>query len=161
MPKTIVVIGGAASGPVAAARARGFDEEARIILLEKNPHISWVHADLRYHLEDRVIDLGAMDAERATFFEKRHRIEVRTGTEAVAIDVDARRVVVKDGDGTSESSQSSSSSNKLRGSSLTEDGAAALHNANKPIVELRKNGSPYTPMSRRTCRKRTGRLRSS
>jgi NADPH-dependent 2,4-dienoyl-CoA reductase/sulfur reductase-like enzyme/rhodanese-related sulfurtransferase len=100
MPKTIVVIGGAASGPVAAARARGFDEEARIILVERNPHVSWVQADLRYHLEGRVVDLDKMDAERAAFFEKRHRIEVRTGTEAVGIDVDSRRVVVRDADGT-------------------------------------------------------------
>lgn len=95
LPRTIVIIGGAASGPVAASRARGFDEHARIVLLEKNPHVSWVHADLRYHLEGRVRGLSDMDAERSAFFEKRHRIDVLTGTEATAIDVDARRVHIK------------------------------------------------------------------
>lgn len=99
MARTIVVIGGALGGPVAAARARGYDEDARILLLERHPHVSWVQADLRYHLEGRVHRLADLDQERASFFDRRHRIEVRTGCEAVGIDVDARRVLVRSVDG--------------------------------------------------------------
>jgi NADPH-dependent 2,4-dienoyl-CoA reductase/sulfur reductase-like enzyme/rhodanese-related sulfurtransferase len=100
MPKNIVVIGGAQGGPAAAARARGFDEHARIVLIEKNEDVSWIRADLRYHLEGRVSNLEELDRERQSFFNKRHRIEVRNGCEAVGIDVDARRVLVKTKDGT-------------------------------------------------------------
>ncbi len=98
MARTIVVIGGALGGPVAAARARGYDEDARILLLERHTHVSWVQADLRYHLEGRVHRLRELDQERATFFDRRHRIEVRTGCEAIGIDVDARRVLVRSAD---------------------------------------------------------------
>lgn len=103
MARTIVVIGGALGGPVAAARARGYDENARIVLLERHSHVSWVQADLRYHLAGRVHRLAALDQERANFFDRRHRIEVRTGVEAIGIDVDARRVLVRSvEDGTTE-----------------------------------------------------------
>lgn len=102
MQKTIVVIGGAQGGPTAAARARELDESARIVLLEKHSHVSWVQAGLRYHLEGKVPRLEALDQERSAFFEKRYRIEVRTGSEAVGIDVDARRVHVRGEGGTLE-----------------------------------------------------------
>lgn len=97
--QTIVVIGGAQGGPLAAARAREFDEKARIVLLEKAPHVSWIHAGLRYHLVGMVKKSEEFDQDRTLFFEKRHRIEVRTHTEAVAIDVDARRVIVQNQNG--------------------------------------------------------------
>ena len=97
--QTIVVIGGAQAGPVAAARAREFSEHARIILLEKAPHVSWVQADLKSHLKGRVPRLDVLDQDRTNFFEKRYRIEVRTNTEAIALDNDSRRVLVRSPDG--------------------------------------------------------------
>lgn len=98
MARTIVVIGGAGGGPVAAARARELDEHARIVLLEKKPRPSWVQAGLRQllsptgHKARRVADL---EAERETFFDQRHRIEVRTSTEAVRIDPESHRIVLR------------------------------------------------------------------
>ncbi|MCP4502857.1 MAG: FAD-dependent oxidoreductase [Deltaproteobacteria bacterium] len=99
MSKTIVVIGGANGGPVAAARIRSFAEDARIILLEKRNHVSWVQAGLRFHLEGKVGRLEDLDVERSSFFEKRYRIEVRTGAEVVALDSDSQRVVVRTSEG--------------------------------------------------------------
>ncbi len=37
--RTIVIVGGAQSGPTAAARAREVDEKARILMLERAPHV--------------------------------------------------------------------------------------------------------------------------
>jgi NADPH-dependent 2,4-dienoyl-CoA reductase/sulfur reductase-like enzyme/rhodanese-related sulfurtransferase len=93
--RSIVIIGGAQGGPTAAARARAFDEDARIILLEKEDNVAWVQAGLRHHLEGNVPRLAELDADRAEFFNQRHRIDVRTGHEAIRIDVDARRVHVR------------------------------------------------------------------
>lgn len=98
MASTIVVIGGANGGPVAAARAREFAEDARIVLLEKRNHVSWVQAGLRYHLAGEVGRISELDTDRQEFFKKRHRIEVRTGCEVVGIDADSRRVIVKTGE---------------------------------------------------------------
>lgn len=100
MAKTIVVIGGAHGGPTAAARARQYNEDARIILLEKAADVSWVQAGLRHHLAGTVRNVSEMGAERATFFEKRYKIDVRTETEATALDLDARAVVVRGPSGT-------------------------------------------------------------
>ncbi len=100
MTRTIVVIGGAGGGPVAAARARELDEHARIVLVEKKPHVSWVQAGLKHHLEGKVTRLAELDEDRRQFFAGRHRIELRTGTEAVRIDPDSHRLVVKNADGT-------------------------------------------------------------
>jgi NADPH-dependent 2,4-dienoyl-CoA reductase/sulfur reductase-like enzyme/rhodanese-related sulfurtransferase len=95
MARTIVVIGGAAGGPVAAARARELDEHARIVLVEKRPHVSWVQAGLKHHLEGRVLGLTELDEDRRQFFADRHRIELRTGTEAIRLDADSQRLVVR------------------------------------------------------------------
>ena len=95
--RTIVVIGGAGGGPTAASRAREFDEDARIVLVEKKPHVSWVQAGLRHHLEGRVQRLQQLDEDRREFFASRHRIELRTNTEAVRIDPDSQRVVLRTG----------------------------------------------------------------
>ncbi len=93
--RTIVVIGGAGGGPAAAARAREVDEHARIVLVEKKPRVAWVHAGLRHHLEGKVQRLRDLDDERATFFHERHRVEVRTGTEAVRIDPESHRIALR------------------------------------------------------------------
>jgi NADPH-dependent 2,4-dienoyl-CoA reductase/sulfur reductase-like enzyme/rhodanese-related sulfurtransferase len=95
MSKTIVIIGGAGGGPVAAARARELNENARIILVEKKPHVSWVQAGLKHHLEGRVTRLSDLDEDRRQFFADRHRIELRTGTDAVRLDADSQRLVVR------------------------------------------------------------------
>jgi NADPH-dependent 2,4-dienoyl-CoA reductase/sulfur reductase-like enzyme/rhodanese-related sulfurtransferase len=99
MSRTIVVIGGAGGGPVAAARARELDEHARIILVEKRPQVSWVQPGLKHHLEGKVARLAELDDDRREFFAGRHRIELRTGTEAVRIDPDSHRLVVKNAAG--------------------------------------------------------------
>ncbi len=95
MSRTIVVIGGAGGGPVAAARARELDEHARIVLVEKRSHVSWVQAGLRHHLEGLVTRLDELDEDRRQFFADRHRIELRTGTEAVRLDPDSHRLVLR------------------------------------------------------------------
>lgn len=99
MSRTIVVIGGAGGGPVAAARVRELDESARIILVEKRAHVSWVQAGLRYHLEGKVHGHSELDEDRRQFFADRHRIELRLGTEAVRLDPDSHRLVLKSAQG--------------------------------------------------------------
>ena len=78
--KKIIVIGGAHGGPTAAARAREYDENAHVMLVEKKDHVSWVHAGLRYHLSGDVTDFDEVEQEREAFFTKRYRIDVRDQT---------------------------------------------------------------------------------
>src|SRR6185436_14369602 len=93
--RTIVVVGGAVSGPTAAARARELDEEARIVLLERSRDVSYAACGLAYHLSGEAPSLDALNRERADFFWDVYRVEVRTGASVVAIDPKARVVRLK------------------------------------------------------------------
>ncbi len=99
MTRTIVVIGGAHGGPVAAARARQFNETARIILVEKSSHVTWVQADLRYYLESDLTLLEKSLSEKEHYFARHFNIDVRVNTKAVALDMDAKFVLLERQDG--------------------------------------------------------------
>ncbi len=93
--RTIVVIGGSQGGPTAAARAREFDEDARIILVERRPFVSWVKAGLAHQVRGEADGLSGIAQDRSSFFQSRYGIEVRTGCEAVGLDNDARRILLR------------------------------------------------------------------
>ncbi|TGL58158.1 hypothetical protein EHQ58_12315 [Leptospira ognonensis] len=86
LPKTIVIIGGALAGPVAASRAREIDGKARIILLERNTRVSYAMAGLSFHLSGEVKNLEDLNKEREDYFQKVYNIEVYTRTEVLKID---------------------------------------------------------------------------
>jgi NADPH-dependent 2,4-dienoyl-CoA reductase/sulfur reductase-like enzyme len=94
---TVVVIGGALSGPAAAARAREIDSQARIILLEQGTAIRYVVGGLAYHLSGEVRSLQALNRARAREFRDVFRIDVRTGVRINRLDPDAHVVHLESG----------------------------------------------------------------
>jgi len=95
--RTIVVLGGALSGPTAAARARETDPFARIIILERSRDVSYAGCALAYHVSGEVPLLDSLNQEKADFFDRVYGIEVRTGVEITRIDPGARSVHWKGG----------------------------------------------------------------
>lgn len=95
--RTIVIVGGALSGPTAAARAREVDEHARILLIERNAHVSYAVGGLAYHLSGEVKAIADLDSQRADFFASVYGVEVWTGAEATALDAPARVLTVQRG----------------------------------------------------------------
>jgi len=93
--RTVVIVGGAVSGPTAAARARELDEAARIVLLERSRDVSYAACGLAYHLSGEAPSLDALNRERADFFWDVYRVDVRTGVSALAIDAEAHAVRLK------------------------------------------------------------------
>ena len=91
---TIVIIGGALAGPTAAARAREVDEHAKIILIERGPRVSYALCGLSYHLSGEVADIGALDQERAEFFDSVYGVDVWTGAEVTKIDTNVQQLTV-------------------------------------------------------------------
>lgn len=83
--KTIVVLGGALSGPTAAARARETDPSARVFLLERSPNVSYAACGLAYHISGEVPSLESLNSQKADFFSKVYGIEARTGVEAKSL----------------------------------------------------------------------------
>jgi NADPH-dependent 2,4-dienoyl-CoA reductase/sulfur reductase-like enzyme/rhodanese-related sulfurtransferase len=98
----IVIVGGVAAGPKAAARARRLDPQAEITVLEKGDYISYSGCGLPFLISGEVPEVksllstpaGAMrDAE---FFRRVKDVNFLTGKEVTAIDREHRAVAVRD-----------------------------------------------------------------
>jgi NADPH-dependent 2,4-dienoyl-CoA reductase/sulfur reductase-like enzyme/rhodanese-related sulfurtransferase len=94
--RTILVVGGALSGPTAAARAREIDDAARIILLEQGGAVSYAVGGLASRVSGEVTSQRALDREDSLFFDEVYRVDVRTGLRVQRIDA-GRHAVTVDG----------------------------------------------------------------
>ena len=101
-PLRIVVVGGVAAGPKAAARARRLDPNAEITIVERGPVISYAGCGLPYYISGLVEDRKALMASAMgvlrspAFFAKAKRVRVLVGTEATAINREAKTLAVRD-----------------------------------------------------------------
>ena len=92
---TIVIVGGVAGGASAATRARRMNEQARIIMFEKDAYVSFANCGLPYYLGGEIQERAKLLVATPELFEKRFRIEVRTRQEVTAIDRAAKMVTVE------------------------------------------------------------------
>ncbi len=90
--KKIVVIGGSAAGPKAAAKARRIDEKAQVILFQKDPELSMASCGYPYYVggvfDDRNMLLCTPTGvtRDSQFYLNAKAIDARTNTEITAID---------------------------------------------------------------------------
>jgi NADPH-dependent 2,4-dienoyl-CoA reductase/sulfur reductase-like enzyme/rhodanese-related sulfurtransferase len=98
----IVVIGGVAAGPKAAARARRLAPEAEITILERGNFVSYAACGIPYLVSGETPDLKDILStpvgvvRDAGFFKAVKDIRVLTGKEAVALNRGQKQVIVKD-----------------------------------------------------------------
>ena len=96
--KQIVVIGGSAAGPKAAAKARRLDEGAEIILLQKGADLSMASCGYPYYVggtfDDRnqLLCTPAGVVRNPGFYLNAKAIDARTNTDVVGIDRKSRTV---------------------------------------------------------------------
>lgn len=95
-----LIIGGVAGGATAAARIRRADETAQIILLEKGKHISYANCGLPYYIGGTIKQREKLFVQTPEAFARRYAVDVRTQSEAIAIDTQRRAVTVRCSDGT-------------------------------------------------------------
>ncbi|NLV66953.1 MAG: FAD-dependent oxidoreductase [Spirochaetes bacterium] len=99
--KKIIVIGGSAAGPKAAARARRMDENAEITIIQKAPDLSMASCGYPYYVggvfDDRNMLLCTPTGvvRDPKFYLNAKGIVARTETEAVKIDRKTKTVTVK------------------------------------------------------------------
>lgn len=93
---TILIVGGVAGGASAAARARRVNERARIILFERDAHVSFANCGLPYVIGGEITERDKLLIATPELFRERFRIEARIRHEVIAIDRVAKRVTVKD-----------------------------------------------------------------
>jgi len=98
MTRRIIVVGGSAAGPKAAARARRMDEDADIIILQKDPDLSMASCGYPYYVggyfDDRNMLLctptGVVRSPQ--FYLNAKNIKAMVSTEATAIDTKKHEV---------------------------------------------------------------------
>ena len=95
MGKT-VIIGGVAGGATAAARLRRMDEHAKIVMLERGEHISFANCGMPYYIGGTIADREDLLLQTPESFGGRFNVDVRTLSEALAIDRAAKTVSVSD-----------------------------------------------------------------
>lgn len=94
MPKHnhIVIIGGTACGPKAAARARRLDPTAKITIVEQRDNLSTATCGLPYFISGVIKDEGDMIARETDYFRDVFDMEVLTHTQAQSIDTKAHTI---------------------------------------------------------------------
>ena len=88
----IVVLGGALSGPTAAAHARETDCRAQIVLLERAKTVSYAVGGLPYVLSGEIVARTDIAPHRPEFFRHDYAVDVRTGVSVERIDPGKRKV---------------------------------------------------------------------
>lgn len=91
-----LIIGGVAGGASCAARLRRLDEKAEIVILERGEFISFANCGLPYYIGGEITEKSNLTLQTPESFKARFNIEVRTFSEAVAIDTENKIVTVKD-----------------------------------------------------------------
>lgn len=98
----VLIVGGVAGGAGAATRLRRLSEDAEIILFEKGEYISYANCGLPYYIGGTIREKERLLVTKPELLRERFRVDVRTMSEVVRIDREAKTVTVKNHkDGTS------------------------------------------------------------
>jgi len=81
MGKKVVIVGGVAGGASAAARLRRLDEQAEIILLERDEYISFANCGLPYYIGETIRERDKLLVQTPEAMRARFAIDVRVNSE--------------------------------------------------------------------------------
>lgn len=90
----IVIVGGVAGGASAAARLRRLDEQAEIIMFERGEYISFANCGLPYYIGGEIAKKSALILQTPESFYARFAVDVRTGSEVIAVRPKEKKVLV-------------------------------------------------------------------
>jgi NADPH-dependent 2,4-dienoyl-CoA reductase/sulfur reductase-like enzyme/rhodanese-related sulfurtransferase len=92
----IIIIGGVAAGATAAAKVRRLSPEARIIMLEAGPDISFANCGLPYYIGGDIKSRSKLILQSPESFNEQYNVEVHTHTMVTAIDSTNRKITALD-----------------------------------------------------------------
>ncbi len=95
MGKKVLIVGGVAGGASAAARLRRLDEEAEIIMFERDEYISFANCGLPYYIGESIKERSKLLVQTPEGMNARFNIDVRNNSEVIKVDTDAKKVIVK------------------------------------------------------------------
>lgn len=95
MGKKVLIVGGVAGGASAATRFRRLDEQAEIIIFDRDKYISYANCGLPYYIGDVIKDRDDLIVQSAEAMKRRFNIDVRTESEVTGIIPGNKKVTVK------------------------------------------------------------------
>lgn len=95
MSKKVIIVGGVAGGASAAARLRRLDEDAHIIMFERDPYISFANCGLPYYIGDSIKERSKLLVQTPEAMYQRFNIDVRIQSEVIGIDPIKKTVRVR------------------------------------------------------------------
>jgi len=95
MIKKVLIVGGVAGGATAAARLRRLDENAEIIMFERDEYISFANCGLPYYIGDVIKERDKLLVQTPESMKARFNIDVRINSEVTSIDTIKKVVTVK------------------------------------------------------------------
>ncbi|RCX23558.1 NADPH-dependent 2,4-dienoyl-CoA reductase/sulfur reductase-like enzyme [Fontibacillus phaseoli] len=95
MGKKVIIVGGVAGGASAAARLRRLDEEAQIIMFERDSYISFANCGLPYYIGDSIKERSKLLVQTPEAMYKRFNIDVRIDSEVTGINPVTKTVTVR------------------------------------------------------------------
>lgn len=91
----VVIIGGVAGGASSAARIRRLDENAEIVIFERSGYISYANCGLPYYIGGTISEKSELTLQTPESFYKRFRINVKVKHEVTDINIENKKVSVK------------------------------------------------------------------
>ncbi|CAM4372781.1 CoA-disulfide reductase [Paenibacillus typhae] len=98
MKKKVLIVGGVAGGASAAARLRRLDEDAEIIMFERDAHISFANCGLPYYVGESIQDRSKLMVQTPESMKSRFNLDVRIHSEVTEIHVNEKTVTVNSKD---------------------------------------------------------------
>jgi len=93
--KKVLIVGGVAGGASTAARLRRLDENAEIVMFERDEYISFANCGLPYYIGETIKERDKLLVQTPESMKARFNIDVRNNSEVVAIDTNKKMVTVK------------------------------------------------------------------
>ncbi|WP_438350046.1 FAD-dependent oxidoreductase [Paenibacillus sp. FA6] len=95
MSNKVLIVGGVAGGASAAARLRRLDEDAHIVMFERDSYISFANCGLPYYIGDSIKERSKLLIQTPEAMYNRFNIDVRINSEVISIDPAKKTVTVR------------------------------------------------------------------
>lgn len=95
MSRKVLIVGGVAGGATAAARLRRLDEEAHIVMFERDAYISFANCGLPYYIGDSIKERSKLLVQTPEAMYRRFNIDIRTESEVMELRPDSKTVLVR------------------------------------------------------------------
>ena len=90
----VLIVGGVAGGAGTAARLRRNDEQAEIIMFEKDEFISFANCGLPYYIGEVIKEKAALQINTPQHFSDRYKVDVRVFNEVIEVNAKEKCVTV-------------------------------------------------------------------